>query len=153
MTVPDFALDRITAAEIGPVLELARAFHAEDGHPLSAEGEKALAGLVGTPWGEVLAIRQGGNLIGYTVLCFGYSVEYGGRDAFIDDLYLVPAMRGRGLGGAVLERLAERVAAAGCQALHLEVLDDNPAQALYRRAGFVGRGSTFLSRRLVGGSP
>jgi ribosomal protein S18 acetylase RimI-like enzyme len=146
-TADALALEPAAAHEIEPILGLARAFHAEDGHPLSKAGEAALRGLAGTSYGEVLAIHEAGRLIGYAVLCYGYSVEYGGRDAFIDDLYIVPAARGRGLGGAILTRLVERVRAGGFGAIHLEVMDENPAIELYRRAGFEGRGSRFLSRR------
>src|SRR5690242_1648322 len=35
---------------------------------------------------------------GYMVVCFGYSLEFGGRDAFIDELFVVAEHRGRGIG-------------------------------------------------------
>jgi hypothetical protein len=57
------------------VLSLARAFHEEDGHPLSAQGERALGHLsTDQPHGLVFKIEGSSGLIGYVVLCFGYSV-------------------------------------------------------------------------------
>jgi ribosomal protein S18 acetylase RimI-like enzyme len=83
------------------------------------------------------------------VLCFGWSLEWGGRDAFVDELYLEPDARGRGLGRAALRALVEEARAAGVVALHLEVDDTNTAgQALYRSEGFSGRARQLLTRRL-----
>jgi ribosomal protein S18 acetylase RimI-like enzyme len=75
--------------------------------------------------------------VGYAVLLFGYSLEYRGRDAFVDDVYLAPARRGRGLGRTVLEQVESAARELGVRALHLEVERENAAaQALYRRRGF-----------------
>ena len=40
--------------------------------------------------------------VGYLVLTLGYSLEYGGRDAFIDEVYIRSSYRGRGIGTAAL---------------------------------------------------
>lgn len=131
------------------VIAMARAFHDEDGHPLDAAGEAAIVRLLADPGlGVVYLVEASGEPIGYAVLCFSYSIEWGGRDAFIDDLYLAGPWRGRGIGSAIIEALSAAARADGCSALHLEVIDGNPAQALYRRQGFTARGSLFMSRRL-----
>lgn len=132
------------------LLALARRFHAEDGHPLSPMGEQALRGLLSNRAAGLAWIIEGqGQAVGYAVLCFGYSIEWGGQDAFIDDLYLDPDWRGQGLGSAIIDIVGGRARQAGALALHLEVLPGNPAEALYRRLGFQDRGSAFLSRRLL----
>ena len=99
-------------AQESTLLELARAFHAEDGHPLTDRGATAI-GLIarGHPLGRAWLVRENGALVGYAVLGLGFGIEYGGADAFVDDLYLVPEARGRGLGEAVMARLEEEARA------------------------------------------
>src|SRR5215472_290472 len=90
--------DPAGAGDAETLLQLARAFHAEDGHPLDAAGEQAIREIVaGEPLARAWLLRRGGKAAGYVVITIGYSVEYGGRDGFIDDFYLVPEARGEGL--------------------------------------------------------
>lgn len=138
-----------TSADAERITDFARSFHAEDGHPLGDAGLHALLELLREPEpGLVLMIDRGGLPVGYVVLCFGYSIEWGGRDCFLDDFYIAPEERGRGLGAMIIESLAEVARAHGCSALHLEVVAGNRVEALYRRAGFSDRGSAFLTRPL-----
>jgi ribosomal protein S18 acetylase RimI-like enzyme len=132
------------------LLALARDFHAEDGHPLTERGEAALRACTrGHPLGRAWLIREGGRVVGYAVLGLGFGIEYGGADAFIDDLYLVPEARGRGLGAAVLERLEAEARGMGLNALFLVVDPDNaPALRLYRRRGFEATHWLLMARRL-----
>ena len=115
-----------------------------------AVARRALGELLARPeLGRAWRILEGGAAVGYAVLCFGFSLEWGGRDAFLDEIYLEPAARGRGLGRAALRALVEEARAAGVVALHLEVDDTNSAgQALYRSEGFSGRARQLLTRRL-----
>ena len=144
------SLRRAKSDDLSAILAMARAFHAEDGHALDAPGEAAIAVLIATPeLGRLWLIEDNGDTIGYVALCFGFSIEYGGRDAFIDDLYIVPDARGRGLGGTAMQLVAQDARASGCLALHLEVMDENSgATRLYERHGFANRGSRLMSRRM-----
>jgi GNAT superfamily N-acetyltransferase len=54
-------------------------------------------------YGLVFKVESSSGLIGYAVLCFGYSVELGGRDVFLDDFYIIPSERGQGLGHTVMK--------------------------------------------------
>jgi ribosomal protein S18 acetylase RimI-like enzyme len=137
-------------ADEGTLLELARAFHAEGGHPLSDRGAAAI-GLIarGHPLGRAWLIHEAGVLAGYAVLGLGFGIEYGGADAFVDDLYLVPAARGRGLGEAVMVWLEGEARAMGLAALFLVVDPDNlPARRLYDRRGFEGTHWLLMAKRL-----
>jgi ribosomal protein S18 acetylase RimI-like enzyme len=88
-------------------------------------------------------------MIGYLVLTLGYSIEHGGRDGFIDDLYLVPKARGGGRGRRVLAFALAEAAALGIQTLHLEVeIDNERARRVYRAAGFVENNRRLMSKRL-----
>lgn len=145
-----FAIRRATEGDAEIVVEFARAFHQEDAHPLSADGVGALRKMLEPDCrdGEVLLAGFDGEICGYGILCYGYSIEYGGRDAFIDDVYIVPLFRSRGLGAALVEVLEERARAAGCRALHLEVMPENRAKDWYSRLGWRDRGSKLLTKPL-----
>src|SRR3954452_15749463 len=130
--------DPVCAADAETLLHMARAFHQEDGHRLDAGGEMAVAQIAtGEPFARAWIVRQAGDAIGYVVLTLGYSIEYGGRDGFIDDLYLVPAVRGRGYGRQLMHFALSQAAALGVKTLHLEVETGNEsAMRLYRSIGF-----------------
>ena len=138
------------AAQEELLVALARDFHAEDGHPLTGQGEAALLQAVrGHPLARVWLIRERDRIVGYTVLCLGFGIEYGGPDAFVDDLYLVPEARGRGLGAAVLVLLEQEARALGLAALFLVVDPENHrARRTYDRAGFEGSHWLLMAKRL-----
>ncbi len=148
--MPAIELRRVGPEQETTLLELAQAFHAEDGHPLSERGAAAI-GMVagGHPLGRAWLIEEAGHTIGYAVLGLGFGIEYGGADAFVDDLYLVPAVRGRGLGAQVLTLLETEARALGLAALFLVVDPDNaPARRLYDRAGFGETHWLLMAKRL-----
>ena len=75
--------------------------------------------------------------VAYLVICFDYSLEYRGKGAWIDELFVEASHRGQGIGTQLLD-LAETIAREHqAQFLHLEVSHGNPAVELYRRRGFV----------------
>jgi diamine N-acetyltransferase len=120
------------------------AFHAEP-------AERALAALIADPsLGRLFLIELGGTPAGYVVLTLGFSLEFLGRDAFVDELYVTPEHRGRGLGQAAIRFLESVAVELGVQALHLEVGPDNEsALGLYRRAGFEDRRHHLMTKVLA----
>ncbi|MCA1615969.1 MAG: GNAT family N-acetyltransferase [Acidobacteria bacterium] len=87
--------------------------------------------------GRVWLIESGPEAVGYLVLTFGFSLEFKGRDAFVDELYLRAEFRGRGLGRRALGVAEAACRESGGRALHLEVERANAAaHELYRRFGF-----------------
>ena len=87
--------------------------------------------------GRLVLILYEERLTGYFVLGFGFSIEFGGRDALLDELYVLPEYRGRGLGTAALERAFTICRAVGIACLHLEADHFNErAHELYLREGF-----------------
>ncbi|UNK43708.1 GNAT family N-acetyltransferase [Luteimonas sp. S4-F44] len=128
-----------TTADRAHVLAMMRAFYAED--RLVFDPVRVGAGLdalLADPvHGAVLLLGDGGD-DGYLVLTRGFSLEQGGAFALLDELYVAPQARGRGLGAQALALAAERGRAWGVAMLRLEVHHHNPrAKALYLRAGFV----------------
>lgn len=63
-------------------------------------------------------------------------------------LAVEPAWRGRGIGGALLNRLKQTAQSIGVDKVFLEMRDGNPAVSLYRRAGFreVGRRRNYYRK-------
>ena len=99
--------------------------------------------------GHAWLLWLGEKPAGYVILTLGYSFEFRGRDAFIDELYIEPEFRRRGLGRRALEFLEEKARASGVNALHLEVDGGNdPALELYRRTGYENHGRHLLTKRL-----
>src|SRR5262249_45753756 len=100
--------------------------------------------------GRVWLIDSRGATVGYVVLIFSYGLEFDGRDAYVDEIYLQEPYRGRGLGPKAL-LFAEGVCAAlGVRALHLGV-DHNNSRALaaYVKAGFEDRNHCLLTKRIA----
>lgn len=131
---------------------LVAAFHAEEGITLSAEARAAgIAPLLeGIPHGAAYLIGPPRAPIGYVIVTFGWSVEFGGMDGFVDEIFVRPGVRGRGVANEVLLALPRALASAGVKALHLEVAEENEtAQRLYARCGFsLRKGYHLMTRRL-----
>ncbi|MEL6100659.1 MAG: GNAT family N-acetyltransferase [Pseudomonadota bacterium] len=132
------------------LLGLIAAYHEEEGLSLSAEARKAavMPLLQGSPHGAIYLIGPAKAPIGYVALSFGWSIEFGGMDGFVDELFIRPGVRGRGIATEVLQALPRALAGAGLKALHLEVATANEtAQRLYGRSGFQMRENYHLMTR------
>lgn len=144
--------DPVTAADRALLERLVRDYYAFDGHEYdAAEQGPALDRIcAGEPNARAFIIRDGREAAGYLILSLGFSVEYGGTDGFIDELHLLEAWRGRGLGRVVMD-VAERAAKkAGIRYLHLEVeLHNARARRLYDSRGYEDSGRTLMSKRLA----
>jgi ribosomal protein S18 acetylase RimI-like enzyme len=131
------------------LLTFMREYYAFDGHGFDADKARvALSALLrDASLGLAWLILDGDTPAGYIVLCFGYSLEWLGRDAFVDEFYLREEYRGRGWGRAAMTFLEDAARDAGVRALHLEVVRENvDALKLYSKIGFHEHASTFLSK-------
>ncbi len=91
--------------------------------------------------GRVWLIEVDTAAVGYIVLTLGFSLEYGGLDAFVDDLFVRAPYRRRGLGREALDELLSTCRELGVRAVHLEVSGtNNAAQHLYQSRGFEEHG-------------
>ena len=113
--------------------------------------KSTLAELLAHPkYGSVFLIKQNNNFIGYAILCFGFSLEYGGRDAFIDELFIREDFRNKKIGSEVIDYLCKYARTTGIKALHIEVKEKHKeAGRLYERKGFSVHSGNFLSKVLV----
>ena len=140
-----------TADDIDALLAMMPDLYAHDALAFDeAVARRALLGVIGDDtFGHVFLILLASEVVGYAVLTFGYSLEFHGRDAFVDELYLRDEYRGQGIGKRALEFLTEVCVAEGVSALHLEVERSNTqAQAVYRKFGFEDHDRYLMTRWL-----
>jgi ribosomal protein S18 acetylase RimI-like enzyme len=98
--------------------------------------------------GRVVVLEDDG-LVGYAVVTWGFDLEFGGRDAFLTEIFVRPEARRSGRGRTLLEGVMSAAKAAGASAIHLGVYPDNHAAlSLYRAAGFSRLPRDFYSRSL-----
>ena len=99
--------------------------------------------------GRVWLIEVDGAPAGYVVLTYGFSLEYHGRDALIDEFFIVESLRGRGVGRQALGFVAAFCRAQGLRAVHLAVDYTNErAQRVYRQFGFAAQARFLMTRWL-----
>jgi GNAT superfamily N-acetyltransferase len=91
-----------------------------------------------TPGAEVLLAELDGEPAGFALFFHNFSTFLGRRGLYLEDLFVRPAFRGRGVGRALLARLAALARARGCGRFEWSVLDWNePAIGFYRALGAV----------------
>ena len=132
------------------LLPLVTACQDEEGIEVSDDLRRAalVPLLEGIPHGTIYLIGPPRSPIGYIVISFGWSLEFGGLDGFIDELFIRRAVRGRGIATDVLLALPKALAEVGLRALHLEVARTNEsARKLYLRTGFKARDGYHLMTR------
>jgi ribosomal protein S18 acetylase RimI-like enzyme len=136
------SIQRATIADRQVLLPLVQAFHEFENLQLTAtQRESSIAALLtNATFGGIWLIFHDGELVGYIALCLGYSIEFSGKDAFIDEFYIRPEFRGQGIGRATLELITVAAKTLDVRAIHLEVARTNTrAQKLYAQANFKAR--------------
>jgi ribosomal protein S18 acetylase RimI-like enzyme len=136
------------------LLEFMREYYAFDGHSFDPENTPAaLLKLLRNPsFGRVWLIFDGKTPVGYVVLCFGYSLEFLGRDAFVDEFYLRENYRGRGWGARAMRFVEEVANDLEIKSLHLEVTRQNvKAKAFYQKLGFQDRAHHLMTKSIACG--
>jgi GNAT superfamily N-acetyltransferase len=127
-----------TADDADEVAQLLHDFNSEFGTPspggdvLAARlrvllaGDATIAIIAGTP-----------AAVGMALVTLRPNVWYAGQVALLDELYVVPHMRGRGIGSAIIDRLMSTSRARGVDLIEINVdEDDVDAQRFYERHGF-----------------
>jgi GNAT superfamily N-acetyltransferase len=85
---------------------------------------------------EVLLALEKGGPVGFAVYFYNFSTWLGRPGLYLEDLFVRPAVRGKGYGRALLERLAQIAQKRGCGRMEWAVLDWNdPAIQFYRKLG------------------
>lgn len=125
------------------LLPLVRDYHKFENIKMSDTSRtKAFAPLLlkESPFGRIWLIKLDEIVVGYIAVCFGYSIEFCGRDAFIDEFFLKEKLRQQGIGTKVIELVKNHAVSFNIVALHLEVARNNQkAEEFYTKSGFSRR--------------
>jgi GNAT superfamily N-acetyltransferase len=124
--------------ELPALLEMMREFYSQQEMRFDeAAASRAVASALNDPGlAQIYLIFRGAELAGYFALTFCFSLEFHGRFALLDELYLREGFRRQKLGKAVVAFTEDLCRKAGVKALRLEVGRENHgAQSLYRVAG------------------
>lgn len=141
-----------TEADLPQILPLMAAYHAfEEIDRTDEQRTAALLPLLRDPAiGLVWFICERDIPVGYIIICYSYSIEYGGRDCFLDEFFLAETHRGQGIGPLALSLATEKLAADGVLTMLLEVAHGNPrAQKTYTTLGFQPRSRYILMSRML----
>lgn len=108
-----------------------------------AHREKVVVPLLeGSPLGAVWLIGPARAPLGYVLISFGWSVTLGGMTGWVEDIFIRPSVRKRGIGKEVLHAVALGLGQADLRALHARIPDGNDGLAQFcAKAGF-GRDET-----------
>jgi len=126
-------------------------YHEEtEGEPMYDEKIKATIQFLtdNAQRGKILVFKDEELVVGYSILVYYWSNEFGGEIVFIDELYLKPEYRSRSIGTDFLQYIVQ-ASQAKFKAIFLEVFPSNEkAFRFYTRNGFVRIESRFLKYTL-----
>jgi GNAT superfamily N-acetyltransferase len=106
-------------------------------HMVAANDEKVDRALFGPrPYAEALIAEEGGRPVGFALFFHNFSTFLAQPGIYLEDLFVEPEQRGKGVGRALLGRLAEIAVERDCGRLEWAVLDWNEsAIRFYEKLG------------------
>lgn len=150
----------VTAAKAADRLDCLRLVMAQlSEHEIALGGERVAAALDGAladpSRGVALIAREAEAAVGVAYVSFVWTMEHGGLSAWLEELYVIPARRGRGIGARLLDEAVALARARGCAAIDLEVEARHARAAnLYARAGFRAHSrARWVRADLIGSNP
>ena len=143
---------RAGPGDVDAIVAMMCGYYQEDGYTfVDSEARTAALMLINDPsLGRLFVACDGAHVVGYVAVALGFSFEYRGREAFVDELLIAESHRGRGLGREALEVAETYCREAGVNALHLEVERHREnALDLYRRRGFADFNRYLMTKWLT----
>jgi ribosomal protein S18 acetylase RimI-like enzyme len=134
------------AGDVGRLLD---EFNATEGEltPGAPAMEQRVRELLGA--GEIVVLLAGDGPDGVLVLRLRPSLWERRLDAYLEELYVTPTARRRGLGRALVEAAMDHARRAGAVRMDLGTgMEDTPARALYERLGFTNDRNLWYGRAL-----
>jgi ribosomal protein S18 acetylase RimI-like enzyme len=150
--MPSLDVRSVTEADLAAVSELLVAQLRE--HRVDTPAERiasAAAAVVAHPErGRLLVAVEDGRAVGVAAISFMWPIEHGGKAAWLEELYIVPAARERGVGTRLLREALRVARECGAVAVDLEVdVEHERVASLYAREGFEKLPRARWVRRLV----
>ena len=127
-------------SDIEVITQMMQDFYAIDNYPMDVEVAKKLFQefISNEHLGKSWLIYTENEIVGYIILTFIFSFEYGGKIAFVDELFIKETARGRGIGKEAIQFIQREVPKLSLKLLYLEVEPHNEnAQKLYLAHDFV----------------
>lgn len=121
-------------ADIEIITQMMQDFYAIDNYPMDVEVTKTLFQefISNEHLGKSWLIYSENEIVGYIILTFIFSFEYGGKIAFVDELFIKEIARGKGFGKEAIQFIQQEVPKLSLKLLYLEVEPHNEnAQKLY----------------------
>ena len=121
-------------ADIEVITQMMQDFYAIDNYPMDVEVAKKLFQefISNEHLGKSWLIYSESEIVGYIILTFIFSFEYGGKIAFVDELFIKETARGKGFGKEAIQFIQQEVPKLSLKLLYLEVEPHNEnAQKLY----------------------
>jgi ribosomal protein S18 acetylase RimI-like enzyme len=138
-----------TPDDIPQLLEMMEAFYSIDKYPFdSLLTSRNLEEFIGDEsLGRIWMVEVEEQNIGYFVLTFGYSFEFKGRIALLDEIFLQEGFRNKGIGKKILEFVFKQSPSLQLKTILMEVEKHNsPAIHLYEKLGFRDHNRLILSK-------
>jgi GNAT superfamily N-acetyltransferase len=136
-----FQIASATVEDVPVILELIRALAEYErlSHEVTATEQQIRDTLFGPrPAAEVLLASSAGETVGFAVFFTTYSTFLGKPGLYLEDLFVKPHARGKGIGRALLARLAQLAVERDCGRVSWEVLNWNePSIRFYEKLGAV----------------
>ncbi len=142
----------ITHSDIDSITAMMSAFYAIDGYPMDIDKSKKMfiEFIENENLGKAWLIIFEDKIIGYIILTFVFSFEYGGKIAFVDELYLSENARGKGFGRSSIDFIKNEAAKLSLKLLYLEVEEHNSnAQQLYLSSGFKAHNRKLMYYKII----
>jgi ribosomal protein S18 acetylase RimI-like enzyme len=136
----EIPLREATVGDAAAIARLLRDFNLEFSEPTPAAEEltEAVHRLLET--GEITVLLAGDGPDGLSLFRLRPALWSKGLEAYLQELYVAPKLRGQGIGRSLLERTIELVRARGADGIDLNTGEtDTAARGLYESMGFTNR--------------
>ena len=134
----DLRIEAATVADVPVILRMIEALAEYERltHEVVATEESVRESLFASRGAEAVIAYADGSAVGFAVWFHNYSTFLSRRGLYLEDLFVLPEWRGRGIGRALLRHLARVAVERGCGRMEWSVLDWNePAIRFYRSLG------------------
>ena len=138
-------------SDIDYIISMMGQFYAIDEYPFDFELAKLMLHtfIDDQTLGKLWLIYSDGELAGYVILTYVFSFEYGGKIAFVDELFILPTFRSRGIGRDTIAFIKQQADKLLLKLLYLEIEPHNTkAQKLYIAANFEPHNRNLMRYKL-----